>query len=247
MAELHDRRWGPRARPRRWRGRARRAAVTSALAAALVLSWREASAQLHWDASAQVGVMKRFLVERPPGSGDAGFGPAAQLTGHVALIPLVHLGAYAGYDLSPSSGAASPRHIASGGARVKGAFPLLGRGWRTWAFFGFGYAGMYARSYSTTLSLRGGGGGVEPRLARVEGAGGGFFEVPFGVGVSYKVRPPWSLSAELGSRVGFGHVGSAYREPGPRATIPGYPDQSAAPAGLDRMAITLMVGLELAP
>src|SRR6185369_10743415 len=40
-----------------------------------------AAAQVHWDAGAQVGVMKRFLGG--DASKDAGFGPFGQIEGHV--------------------------------------------------------------------------------------------------------------------------------------------------------------------
>ena len=76
---------------------------------------------------------------------------------------------------------------------------------------------MYARS-----TLR-------PGL-QIQGAGGHFFEVPFGLGTSYTFRKPYALTAELGMRAGFAHAGSAYA--------------SSAP-GEDRFAIGLSVGFML--
>jgi hypothetical protein len=77
----------------------------------------------------------------------------------------------------------------------------------------------------------------------VQGAGGSFFEVPFGIGASYKLRKPWELCAELGGRAGFGHRGSLYTEPGPQVSSPGRADSNALPAGEDRFAVGLTVGV----
>lgn len=225
--------------------RARRIGIALAVGVAAGLGSRESSAQLHWDASAQVGVMKRFLAARPSGSSDVGLGPTGQLTGHVALIPLVHVGGYFGYDRSPFSGEGSARSVTFGGVRAKGMLPWVRGAVRAWIFAGFGYAGVYSQSSWTTLSVPTGEGGVERRRGRVEGAGGSFFDVPFGLGVSYKVRRPWEVCAELAARVGFGHTGSVYEEPGPQVTVPDYLGQNATPAGIDRFALGLTVGVML--
>ena len=180
-----------------------------------------AAAQLHWDASAQAGVLKRVLGGRPGGGPDAGFGPVAQLTGHVALFPLVRVGGYLGHDISPMGGDLSARDLTWGGVRAKLMSPWPRGAFRAWLFAGFGIEGVYARS----SALPG---------ARVEGAGGHFFEVPFGLGSSYTFRKPFALCAELGMRAGFGHTGSAYR---PRLPL-------VAP-GVDRFAIGLTVGFML--
>lgn len=211
--------------------------VLTALAVALPLAFASsrAGAQIHWDASAQLGVMKRNLVDRPTGSAgrDATFGPAGQLTGHVALLPLVRLGAYFGHDISPFQGEASARDLTWGGLRAKIMSPWPRGDARAWLFFGFGYAGVYQRSTATTTA-------AVPGI--VHGAGGGFFEVPFGIGASYKLRKPWELCAELGGRAGFGHSGSVYEAPGPRTTT-GSGESNVAPAGIDRFAFGLTVGV----
>lgn len=133
--------------------------------------------------------MKRFTT-------DAGFGPTAQLMGHVALLPLARVGGYIGHDVS--SLAKSARNITFGGLRVKGMLPFRGD-IRAWIFAGFGYAGVHQ--------------------------GGGFFDVPFGVGASYTFFKPWQVLVELGGRAGFGHSG--------------YPPA----ADLDRFALGLTVGV----
>jgi hypothetical protein len=213
----------------------RRLLAAAPIALSLVLFASRAGAQLHWDASAQVGVMKRNLVDRPTGSRarDATFGPAGELAGHVALMPLVRLGAYFGHDISPFQGDVSARDITWGGLRAKIMSPWPRGDVRAWLFVGFGYAGVYQRSTSSAERV-------------VHGAGGGFFEVPFGLGASYKLRKPWELCAELGGRTGFGHTGSVYDAPGPRVTTAAgaaAADTNALPAGVDRFAIGLTIGI----
>jgi hypothetical protein len=214
------------------------------LALALTLTPALARAQVHWDASAQAGVTRRVLGDRPSGGGDAGFGPTAELTGHVALLPLVRLGAYFGYDLSPVSGQSSARDLTWGGARVKLMSPWPRGALRAWLFFGLGWTGVYARSTAGPRTYPGPAGAPSVQSdAVVHGAHGGFFEVPYGLGASYKLRKPWELCAELGMRSGFAHMGGAYVEPGPRVTSPGHDETNALPAGKDRFAIGLTVGV----
>src|SRR5947207_803765 len=98
----------PPLRPVRRRGLRRRSARPS----------RSEAAPLHWDASAQGGVMKRFLGARNI-TGNAGFGPMAQLEGHVALLPLIRVGAYLGHDISPMPDAIAARDLTWFGLHVK--------------------------------------------------------------------------------------------------------------------------------
>ncbi|MBX3230435.1 MAG: hypothetical protein KIT84_03125 [Labilithrix sp.] len=186
------------------RGFARLLVLLGVLLVPLLAAGR-ASAQVHWDASLEAGATKRFLTRRPAGVKDTLLGPSAQLASHVALLPLVHVGAYLGGDVSPQAGART-RFFGDGGLHLKGIIPFFPRGTRGWIFTGFGYAGM----------------GQGRR-------GGGFFEVPFGFGASYKLRKPWELFAELGGKVGFAHWGSAY----------------AGGNTIDRLALGLSVGVML--
>lgn len=207
----------------------------------LALGWtRRAGAQLHWDASVQAGATKRFLSSRPSGGRDAGVGPAAQIAAHVALLPLVRVGGYASYDLSPGPGDAGARDVFTGGLRAKVLSPWPRGSFRTWALVGIGYARTHARGYDTRIDVPAG-----PRDATVEGADGGFVEVPVGIGASYKLRKPLELTAELGFRIGFAHHGDAYRSPGPALTIHDVPPGSGTmlPPGIDRFALGLTVGV----
>jgi hypothetical protein len=222
--------------------------VRFACGLAIFLASAPARAQLHWDASAQAGVEKRFLAHLPSGGHDPGFGPTAQLTGHVALLPLVRVGGWIAHDISPMHDPIAARDVTSGGLRVKLMSPFPRGDLRAWLFAGFGYAGVYARSYHATIAQKDPVTGAPlPVDALVQGAGGSFFEVPLGIGASYKLRKPWELAAELGLHLGFGHGGSVYEAPGPQLSYPGTtrPDDNAGPAGIDRVAIGLTVGVML--
>lgn len=210
---------------------------------ALLFDARPASAQLHWDIGVQGGVQKRFLAG---GAAEPGFGPMAQLQAHVALLPLVRVGGYFGYELSPLDGDKAPRDMLGGGLRVKVMSPWPRGDVRLWLFLGFGLQGVYARSYHTTVLTEVTPGsptsGLAPRDALVHGSGGRFFEVPFGIGVSYKLRKPFELFGELGSKVGFASSGSTYDD-GPTVSIAGRPDANGTVAGQDRFSIGLSLGL----
>ena len=79
----------------------------------------------------------------------------------------------------------------------------------------------------------------------MQGAGGGFFDLPFGFGASYKLVKPIELVGELGAHVGFGHSGSVYDDPGPQLRIPGVPDNNVLPLGNDTFMLSLTIGVLL--
>jgi hypothetical protein len=217
-------------------------ALAASLFVALALVPRTAHAQVHWDASAQVGVAKRFLFAKPQGGADAGFGPAVQLDGHVALLPLLRVGLYGAFDAT-SVGPAS-RQMLGGGARVVGLAPFRTQSFRAWVFAGFGYMFTLAPSYHTTLLLAPDESTpATPTDTLVEQSSGSFFEVPFGIGVGYALRPPFEIVAELGARAGFGFSGSVYSDPGRTALSDGYPQNTLLPAGNDAFSTFLTVGL----
>jgi hypothetical protein len=217
------------------------------LAFAVVLAFPSlASAQVHWDASVQLGGMKRFLVSRPTGTDDVGIGPVGQITAHLALLPLVHAGLYVGHDISPMPDPAAARNITFMGARGKVQLPMSGN-LRAYGFLGFGFALVTQQGFDFPgFPYVSAGGGTVRKDATVDSAGGHFFEVPFGLGASYKLRKPWELCAELGARVGFAHSGSVYDElRGPQVKAPGEVDQNLTSAGIDRFALGLTVGVML--
>jgi len=217
---------------------------------------RTASAQLHWDLGAQVGVSKRFLGASPndgtPLDTNAGFGPTAQVLGHVALMPLVRVGGYLGYEISPLTGDPAARDMFGGGLRVKVMSPWPRGDVRFWLFVGFGYQAVHARGYRMNVVAQ------APPPANpnttfsydvlVEGSGGHFWELPFGIGVSYKLRKPYQLFAELGAKVGFSGQGTTY-EAGPRASATNLPAGTPPlfdhlyPSGDDRFSLGLSLGV----
>jgi len=190
---------------------------------ALLLAAGDAKAQVHWDAEAQAGVVKRFTTGGGSGAPMPGFGPSLELQGHVALVPMVRLGAYLSTDLSPvSTDGEGPRTFWEGGLHVRFSPPLVGYPWRVWLFAGFGYA--YTYDVGTRLS-------------------GGMLDVPVGLGLGSKLTRHTMLFAELGARFGFGFYGPMYT-PG---SASGGSETGGGPAylGNDSVALSLSVGLSL--
>ena len=227
-----------KALPTRWLG--------GCVASFALLVPSAAHAQLHWDASAALGVEKRFLANRPAGAEDAGFGPSLQLAGHLALFPLVRAGLYAGYAISPLGGEAAARDMFPFGARFKIMSPFPRGETRAWLFLGIGYTLVSTRSYETTISTPTGiGSATTPRKVTVESAGGGFLGVPVGVGLSTQLFESLHLFGELGAHIGFAHNGSVYESPGPQLRSEGFPDDNALPSGKDRIGLGLNIGILL--
>ncbi len=223
-----------------------RRAVTTLFAGAMVAGctlWADVAAAdgagVHADFGVEGGVMRRFLTSRA-GESDASFGPALEVHGHIAVLPMLRAGLYLATDISPQAGAPA-RHFYSGGLRAKIMPPWIRTDVvSTWFFTGFGYASMYAPSFhrdTTKMS--------DPTRTVDQffgGAPGHFFEVPIGVGASWRLRKPWNLFAELGGRVGFAHAGPFYD--GRTATASGEAD-STLTRGNDAFSLFLTIGVEL--
>ncbi len=225
--------------PRQARARVR---VGLALGVGLaVVPGGRARAQVRSDAAVDVGVVKRFVSGA--GARDAGVGPTLGLNGHVALFPMVRVGAYASAEISPGElpVQASARRIYAAGLRVKLSPPWPREDVRAWLFTGLGFAGVYAPSYRGAVTSSDGAPIAADAL--VAGAGGHFFEVPIGVGASYRLRKPWVLTAELAARVGFAFSGAIYT--GGRGAIDAsssLPVVLGAP-GHDAFALGLTLGI----
>jgi hypothetical protein len=143
-----------------------------------------------------------------------------QATGHVALVPMVRVGAYVAYDISPLAGL-PPREILEGGLRAKVTPPFLPTPWRDWAFLGLGYARTYESGYVTSVP-----GATPPAQAHVGAAVGGILDLPAGVGLGYRFRHPWEVFGELGARIGLAFFGTTL-------------------TGQDSFALSLSVGVSL--
>lgn len=191
-------------------------------------------AQIHWDAAAQVGVERRVLTNKSTAN-DASFGPVGMLSAHIALLPLVRVGAYVGADLSPMQGddaAQSTRNFVWFGARVKVLSPAPRGAMRLYLYTGFGADFMYQPSapFDTAQGH-----------SAFEGVSGHFLEVPFGIGGSFTFWKPWAAFVEVGGRVGFGFSGNAY-DSGARLLSGPLHEQ---PYGDDRWAMSLSAGIML--
>ena len=173
-----------------------------------------AHAQVRYDLGALGSFVQRFA--------DTAEGGGILLDGHIAVLPLLRIGAYATGEVSDrlTLGATAPgqvtgsspiRELLGGGVRVKLVPPWPRGVWRAWLAFGFGYVGVIA-----------------------DDAGGGFFEVPIAIGASYRIRKPIVFLMELGARLGFAQWGSYY------AIGATAPDQAS---GNDVVAITLSLGI----
>ena len=198
-----------------------------------------AEAQVHWDGEVLAGAQKRFLSQKP--ADDAGFGPALALQGHVALFPLLRVGAYARGELSPTGGDTAARRMLGGGVQLKITPPWPRGSFRMWATLGVGYVGVYAPSYTTNVVASG---GVRTPVL-IDGAGGGFLEIPIAIGVSYKFRKPWIVLFQLDTRFGAGFSGSLYGGGGGGRSIlsPAFFGQVLEKAGNDVFSVGLSVGI----
>ncbi|HZU84013.1 MAG TPA: hypothetical protein VE987_13890 [Polyangiaceae bacterium] len=206
------------------RRRARRdqaIAAGVAVGVACSLAWtRSAAAQVRWDASVLVGATQR-LTAGDPAAPRPTPGPSAEVHAHVAVLPMIRVGAYGAFDWSPAPSSPS-RRIGAVGLRVKLTPPILPAPWRTWAFLGAGVADAFT-----------------PRDAGGDSIG--MVELPVGVGVGYKLRGPWELCAELGARAVAAkfRIGAAPAEAVGAELPPLVSD--------DFLAVSLSVGVSLAP
>ncbi|HEY8039427.1 MAG TPA: hypothetical protein VIF15_06520 [Polyangiaceae bacterium] len=219
---------------------ARSLAATALLTTAALLTPATALAQLRWDVGAQAGVMKRITTGGDPGAPSPGFGPAFQVQGHVALLPMIRVGLYLAQDTSPASGI-GPRTFWEGGLHARFAPPLLSGKWRTWLAAGFGYAYTYASSYHARENIVPGGPSVDVPVTSVDG---GLLEIPLAVGLGYKATGPFTLFVELGGRFGVGFFGAMYRD-GASGNVGGASVIPQPFMGQDSFALSLSVGLSL--
>jgi hypothetical protein len=186
-------------------------------------------AQVHWDVGAEVGVMQRVTTDRDGGVPLPQAGPMGELHAHVALVPMLRVGPYLAYDISPG---APDRQTLEAGLRAKLTPPLLARPWRAWTFLEFGYARSYLPSHALEPTPSNGAGG------EIGGVEGDFLDAALGIGVGVKVRGPWVLFAELAARTGFLFWGAMYDRAPCGCLRDPYP-------GHDSFAASLSVGVSL--
>jgi hypothetical protein len=195
--------------------RAVRGALGATAAAFALAAARPAEAQLHAD----VGVTAGAAGRHSDAVGRSIVGPAAALVGHIALLPMVRVGAYGSFETS-EDGTLGSRRIAAVGLRAKVLSPWPVAPARMWAFVGGGYAALTASG-----------------SAQIPG-GGHFAEVPFGIGFSWRVSRAVVLLAEAEVRGGFA-FGGAYFEPSSWPAASGAPSRNEPWGGAVRFGFAL--------
>jgi len=162
----------------------------------VVLVAAPARAQIRYDLGALATFQQRFLASTQPGASSVAEGGGLTLDGHIAIFPLLRVGAWVTGEVSEpiggsAAGGGATRELVSTGLRVKMVPPWPRGVWRAWFATGFGVTGVIT-----------------------DEAGGGFFEVPIILGASYRIRKPVVFLMELGARLGFGFWGSYYMSGG---------------------------------
>lgn len=196
-------------RASRRRGRALQVSIA-------LLAWASgAHAQVHWDLGVQSGATERIATGPAPGRTP---GPSGEIHAHIALYPLLRVGPYAVYDLSPVEGL-RVRGVYAGGLRAKVTPPWLSAPWRAWGFVGFGVAYAYT-----------------PGSSSLQAAHTTMPEIPLGVGIGHKIRGGWELCAELGARWNLAGLGGSAAPP---------PRPVQVFVGDDLLAVSLSVGVNL--
>jgi hypothetical protein len=178
---------------------------------ALYLAPRAAAAQVNSDLGLSGGVMKRITTGSE--ATDPGFGPTAQLQGHVAVLPMLRVGLYAAWDMSPMP-SYGVRNFYEGGIHVKLTPPLLSAPWKMYLFAGFGAGYVHQDGYSQTGALAKDGTFPAVQYSSTDGV---ILEIPAGLGLAYQLGPPsggrgrhWELFVEAGGRFGVGFIGRIY-------------------------------------
>jgi hypothetical protein len=216
MRAMRSNRRGERAARRCGRAKVRAAALApfAAFAAlAFGIAWPAgAGAQVRWDLGVLAGAADRIASGSAPARSP---GPSGEIHAHIALYPMLRVGPYAAFDLSPTSGLRA-RSVYAAGLRVKVTPPWLRAPWRAWGFLGFGGAYAYA-----------------PGARSLEAAATLVPELPLGVGVGRRIRRGWEACAELGVRWNLAGFAAAARPEPPVEVF----------VGNDLLAVSLSVGV----
>jgi hypothetical protein len=127
----------------------------------------------------------------------------------VALAPLIKVGAYGGFEVSPPP-TGEVKEMFPFGARLTVTPPIASAGWNLGLFAGLGYTAVYTHSVYRLLPVRNSIDQLVYEPALLDGVGGGFVEIPFGARASYHLRKHWDLFLELKAAVGVGFNGTLY-------------------------------------
>ena len=213
------------------------------------LAPRVAAAQVNSDIGLSGGAMKRITTGSE--ATDPGFGPTVQLQAHVAVLPMLRVGLYAAWDMSPMPSYGT-RNFYEGGIHVKLTPPLLSAPWKTYLFVGFGGGYVHQEGYSATGAQAQDMSYPQVQYSSTDGA---ILEIPVGLGLAYQLGSPsggrgrhWELFIEAGGRFGVGFIGRIY-DPENNATA--YEPQVRNPpstltgnfTGQDSFALSLSAGV----
>lgn len=153
---------------------------------------RAAAAQLHADVEAEAGVAHRFATN---GTGDRvgetrRFGPIAQVSGDLAILPLVRAGVWFAWDANDQGGANRDWvSTVAGGVRARGIVPVMLGPFRPSVTTGVGWAVGYGHR---------------------DGRTGGSLEIPVAFNFAYKLRKPYELLFGLGTRISVYTTGDRF-------------------------------------
>lgn len=149
-----------------------------------------AHAQLRWDLGARIGAGKRYQGEGGNGGSEAG--PAAELTLHTALLPLLRVGPSLSAEVSPVYGRPTRRHYGVG-LEARLFAPLPWPKLRPFAYVGV--RGVVARQGQNELH---------------DSGGGAYMTVPFGIGASVYIVKSLRFVTTFGGEGAFLHGGTLY-------------------------------------
>jgi hypothetical protein len=152
------------------------------------------------------------------------------IDGHVALVPLVRVGAHAGIEETLPNGSEGRRYYAVG-MDAKVASPWTHAPWHVWAFGGLNAAYVVATRHTVTS----GASETETGGAQSSWVDGALLELPVGVGAGLRPLAPWEFDAVLSVRTAIASFGPVSR------TSPG-PDTQPF-AGHEVLAVWLTVGV----
>lgn len=169
-----------------------RVVAALALIAAVLTAAAPSYAQLRWDVGARIGAGKRMLSSQPTGVSDGEAGPAAELTLHTALLPLLRVGPAVSAEVSPVFGRATRRHYGIG-LEARLFAPLPWPKLRPFAYVGV--RGVLARQPETDMHASG---------------SGSYLSIPFGIGASVFVIKSLRFVTTFGADGAFLHGGTLY-------------------------------------
>ena len=169
-----------------------RVVAAFAIVAAILTVAFPSYAQLRWDVGARIGAGKRYLSSQPPGNSDGDAGPAAELTLHTALLPLLRVGPTVSAEVSPVYGRATRRHYGIG-LEARLFAPLPYPKLRPFAYVGV--RGVLARQPETDMHSAG---------------AGGYMSIPFGIGASAFIVKSLRFVCTFGADGAFLHGGALY-------------------------------------